>query len=107
MTTTTLADRLAKALPCQGPFCGKHRENLAGDFTEGLCGNCQRRPAVLALIEAVRRETIEECAFKPFDELRADALNPQISMEHMHRWNRLSPGALWMKDAILALKETP
>lgn len=58
-----LADWLSRsaisALPCEN--VDKLMRRCEPDTGRPICNACKRRPAVLAMLEAVRAETIEEC----------------------------------------------
>ena len=99
-TTPTLEARLAEVLPCGGMYLPDQDGELHGRKCP-----CNFRPAILALTREREREERERCANEPFEELRRDALDPNVSMDKMKRWNSLSPGALWMRDAIHALED--
>ena len=95
--TPTIEARLAEVLPCYECHPVEHRTGCPA----------VHRPAILALIRTLLREERERCANEPFAALRRDALDPNVSMDKMKRWNSLSPGALWMRDAIHALEDRP
>ena len=106
--TPTLEARLAELLPqCTWAMDCASFAQKTGRTGITPCRPCRDRAAILALIREREREERERCANEPFAALRRDALDPNVSMDKMKRWNSLSPGALWMRDAIHALEDRP
>ena len=90
---TTLAERVAAALPC---LC-------TGRFCEPVCA-ANRREGILALVEAVRREAIEDCA--GIAARRVTVIDEQ-SNDYDRGWFRASMIIRDVIRALLAQEGTP